>query len=135
MRCPFNGTTKNAMDPLELVSFDLWGPSHIQSVGGKVYFMPVFDSGTSYKYGTYLMDKSDVSIISAFNSFRIIGEATTGQKICRLRTDHAYNSIAWTAYCEKYGIIHKLTVPYSSVQNGLAKHTICTTMDDVCTLL
>jgi hypothetical protein len=39
--------------------------------------MPIFDLGTSYKDGTYLADKSDVSTISAFNSFRIKGEATT----------------------------------------------------------
>src|SRR5258705_546009 len=37
-----------------LVSFDLWGPSWVQSAGGKIYFMLIVDGGTSYKYGAYL---------------------------------------------------------------------------------
>src|SRR6266508_5781639 len=34
-RQPFDGESEKVLDPLELVSFDLWGPSHVQSVGGK----------------------------------------------------------------------------------------------------
>ncbi len=42
---------------------------------------------------------------------------------------------AWREYCQKYGIIHEFTAPYSSAQNGLAERAIRTTMDDVRTLL
>ena len=48
-RWPFDGKTETDLDPLELVSFDLWGPSQVQSTGGKVYFMAIVDGGTSYK--------------------------------------------------------------------------------------
>lgn len=53
----------------------------------------------------------------------------------RLRTDRVYDSSAWSDYCQKHGIVHEFTAPYSSAQNGLAEHAIRTTMDDVRTLL
>jgi hypothetical protein len=34
-RRPFDGETEKDLAPLELVAFDLWGPSRVQSVGGK----------------------------------------------------------------------------------------------------
>ncbi len=42
----FNGESDKALDLLELVSFDLWDPSRIQSGEGKLYFMPIVDAGT-----------------------------------------------------------------------------------------
>jgi hypothetical protein len=72
-RRPFDGTTEKDLDPLEVVSFDLWGPSRVPSVGGKTYFMPIVDAGTSYKHGAYLADKSDSSTISAFDIFKSQG--------------------------------------------------------------
>ena len=32
---PFDGITETELDPLELVSFNLWGPSRVQSGGGE----------------------------------------------------------------------------------------------------
>jgi len=134
-RRPFDGKTDKGLDPLELVSFDLWGPSRVQSAGGKIYFMPVVDGGSSYKYGAYLPDKSDSSTIAAFDTFRIEAESLSGHKVCRIRMDRAYDTSAWKDYCQRHGIIHEFTAPYSSAQNGLAEQVIRMTMDDVRTLL
>ena len=134
-RRPFDGVSERDVDPLSLVSFDLWGPSRVQSSGGKIYFMPILDAGTSYKYGAYLSDKSDLSTIAAFDNFRIEAESLTGRKIRRLRTDCAFESAAWDDYCKRHSIVHEFTAPYSSAQNGLAERAIRTTMDDVRTLL
>jgi hypothetical protein len=35
-RRPFDGETEKGLKPLDLVAFDLWGPSRVQSAGGKV---------------------------------------------------------------------------------------------------
>ncbi len=134
-RRPFDSETEKDLAPLELVSFDLWGPSRTQSAGGKTYFMSVIDAGTSYKHGGYLSDKSDLSTIAAFDDFRAKAESLTGRKIRRLRTDRAYDSAAWGDYCRTHSILHEFTAPYSSAQNGLAERAIRTTMDDVRTLL
>ena len=134
-RRPYDGKTEKDLDPLELVSFDLWGPSRVQSAGGKIYFMPVVDGGSSYKYGAYLSDKSDSSTITAFDAFRAEAESLSGFKVRRIRTDRAYDTSAWKDYCQRHGIIHEFTAPYSSAQNGLAERAIRTTMEDVRTLL
>ena len=134
-RRPFDGETEKDLEPLDLVAFDLWGPSRVQSAGGKVYLMIVVDGGTSYKYGVYLADKFDATTISAFDNFRTKAETLTGRKIRRLRTDRAFESAAWEEYCRTHGITHEFTAPYSSAQNGLAERAIRTTIDDVRTLL
>jgi hypothetical protein len=83
-RRPFDGETEKNLAPLDLVAFDLWGPSRIQSVGGKSYLMIIVDGGTSYKYGAYTSDKSDPTTLTAFNIFRVKAETATGRKIRRL---------------------------------------------------
>ena len=134
-RRPFDGSTEKDIGLLDLVSFDLWGPSRTQSAGGKTYLMLVIDAGTSFKYGTYLSDKSDATVLSSFEVFRAKAETLTGKKIRRLRTDRAFESSAWREYCQQHGITHEFTAPYSSAQNGLAERVIRTTIDDVRTLL
>jgi hypothetical protein len=134
-RRPFDGETVKDLKPLDLVAFDLWGPSRVKSAGGKTYLMIIVDGGTSYKYGVYLSNKSNTTTISAFDGFRIKAETLTGRKIRRMRTDRAFESVAWEDYCKSHGIIHEFTAPYSSAQNGLAERAIRTTIDDVRTLL
>ena len=80
-RRPFDDSTDKDLGLLDLVAFDLWGPSRIQLVGGKIYLMIIIDAGTSFKYGTYLSDKSDASILLSFEIFRAKAETLTGRKI------------------------------------------------------
>src|ERR1700678_2063061 len=81
---PFDGETDKGLDPLDLVSFDHWGPSRVQSAGGKLYLMIIVDAGTSTKYGAYLQDKSDTSTLSSIDNFHTMAEALTGRRIRRL---------------------------------------------------
>ena len=134
-RRPFDGVTEKNLAPLDLVAFDLWGPSRTKSAGGKIYLMIIVDAGTSYKYGAYLSDKSDPTTLATFEVFRVKAENITGRKIRCLRTDRAYESLAWTEFCQRHGITHEFTAPYSSAQNGLAERAIRMTIDDVRTLL
>ena len=97
--------------------------------------MIVVDAGTSYKYGAYLSDKSDLTTIMAFEAFCVTAETTTGKKVHRIRTEWAYKSSAWGEYCQRLGITHEFTTPYSSAQNSLAERAIRTTIDNVHTLL
>jgi hypothetical protein len=79
--CLFDGETEKNLDPLDLMSFDLWGPSRTQSAGEK---MIIVDAGTSHKHGAYLADKSDSSTLEAFDIFCSQAETTTGRKIRQL---------------------------------------------------
>ena len=97
--------------------------------------MIIVDSGSSYKHGTYMSDKSDPTTIAALDAFCTKAETTTGRKIRWLRTDWVFDTISWGKYCQQHGIMHEFTVPYLSAQNGLSEQVIRTTIDDVCTLL
>jgi hypothetical protein len=81
MHCPFDGETEKNLKPLGLVAFDLWGPSRVQSAGGKVYLMIIVNGEMSCKYGLYLPDKFDPTTISAFDTFRIKAETVARRKI------------------------------------------------------
>ncbi len=56
-------------------------------------------------------------------------------KVHCIHTNRAYDTSTWRDYCQCHGIIHELTTPYSSAQNGLAERAICTTIDNIRTLL
>lgn len=131
----FDGETKKDLEVLELVAFNLWGPSCTQLAGGKIYMMMIVDARTSFKSGSYLPDKSDATTIPTFDNFCTMVETTTGKKVHRLQSDGAYDSAVWRVYCQCLGITHKLTASYSSVQNRLAERATRTTIDDFCTLL
>lgn len=82
---PFDGETEKSLPPLDLISFDLWGPSCVQSIGGKLYLMIIVDGGTSFKFGAYLSDKLDTTTLAVFDVFCTKAENLTGRKIHRLR--------------------------------------------------
>ena len=97
--------------------------------------MIIIDAGISYEYGAYLANKLDETTISTFKDFCVKAETSTEKKICRLRTDCAFESAAWEEYCQCNGITHEFTAPYSSAQNGLAEHAIRTTINESIILL
>ena len=130
-RCLFDGKTEKDLKPLDLIAFDLWEPSCVQSAGGKSYMMIIVNGGMSYKHRVYLEDKSYATTISAFNTFCIKADTVTGRKVHKLQTNWGFESAGWEEYCQTHRIIHEFTAPYSSAQNGLAECAIRTTMDDV----
>ena len=80
-RRPFDGESEKPSNPLDLVSFDLWGPSCTKSSGRKIYLMIIVDAGTSYKYGAYLADKVDATTLAAFEVFQAQAKTLTDSKI------------------------------------------------------
>src|SRR6202522_606806 len=97
-RRPFDGETEKDIFPLDLVVFDLWGPSRVQSISGKLYLMIIVDTGTSFKHGAYLPDKLDSTTLAMFEVFRAKSEALTGHKTHCLQTDGAFDTAAWKEY-------------------------------------
>ena len=97
--------------------------------------MIIVDAGSSYKYRSFLANKSDATIMEAFDIFQKGAETLTGMKIHQIHSDGAFNSGAWINFYQKHGILHESSAPYSSAQNGLAERAIRTTIEDVRTLL
>ncbi len=97
--------------------------------------MILVDSGTGYKGGEFLADKSDDTTVAAFDKWRKLAETQTGKKVKRVKADRAFAGTKWVDYCAEHGIILELTAPHSSAQNGLAERAIRTTMEDTRALL
>lgn len=132
---PFNEPTDPNVEPLKLVAMDLWGPSRTASVSRKTYMMIFVDSGTSFKDGEFLVDKSDETMVAAFDRFREMAETQMGKKVKHVRANRAFAGLKWADYCTENGILLELTASHSSVQNGLAEQAIHMTMEDTRALL
>ena len=57
MRQPFDEKVTPEKEVLERVPLDLWGPSQVQTVGGKTYLLTITDGGTLHREVFFLTDK------------------------------------------------------------------------------
>lgn len=73
-------------EKLELVHFDVWGPTTLSSIGGKHYFMTFIDDHSRKVWVYFLKHKSEV--FNAFKRWKAMVENETGLKVKKLRTDN-----------------------------------------------
>lgn len=106
---------------IELVHTNLCGPISQPSFGGSNYFMPFIDDKSRMTFTYYLRHKSQA--VDMFKQFVLTSERQTGLKLKQIRTDGAgeLTSAAFQEFCAQQGIVHQVTVPYSSEMNGVAE--------------
>ncbi|GLB39961.1 putative reverse transcriptase (RNA-dependent DNA polymerase) [Lyophyllum shimeji] len=115
----------------ERVCFDLWGPARVQTTGGKVYMMLAVDQGGGGVEGYFLSNKEMETTVEVLEAYHVKSERQTGQKLLYIRTDEGpeFVNSKWKAYCQKFGIIHETTAPYSSSANGVVERANRTVLD------
>jgi transposase InsO family protein len=113
---------------LEHIHVDLNGPQPVQSRSGRQYSMNIIDDHSSYIWSTPLRLKSEaVSILQAWQ--RTV-ENQTNEQLKILVTDNGeLVSDEITTWCSSHGIVHQMTAPYTSLQNGHAEHLHRTVMN------
>lgn len=129
-RKPFPKTAlKRATRTLELLHSDICGPMSTESLGNNLYFVLFIDDYTRMTWVYFLKQKSEV--FSVFKRFKQMIEVQSGLKIKVLRTDNGgeYTSNEFKAFCDEFGIVHQLTIPYSPQQNGVAERKNRTVME------
>lgn len=129
-RKPFPKTAlKRATRTLELLHSDICGPMSTKSLGNNLYFVLFIDDYTRMTWVYFLKQKSEV--FSVFKRFKQMIEVQSGLKIKVLRTDNGgeYTSNEFKAFCDEFGIVHQLTIPYSPQQNGVAERKNRTVME------
>jgi Reverse transcriptase (RNA-dependent DNA polymerase)/gag-polypeptide of LTR copia-type/Integrase core domain/GAG-pre-integrase domain/Domain of unknown function (DUF4219)/Zinc knuckle len=106
---------------LELIHSDLVGPMRTTSLGGSKYFLLFTDDFSRRSWVYFLENKSDT--FNRFKKFKALMETQTGKKIKVLRSDNGgeYVSKEFNDFCDKEGVHHELTVPYTPQQNGVAE--------------
>jgi transposase InsO family protein len=106
---------------LDLVYSDVCGPFEVESLGDNRYFLTFIDDA-SRKVWVYFLRTKD-QIFNYFQEFHVMVERETDKKLKCLRSD----KYLFKAYCAKYGIRHKKTIPGTPQHNGVAErmnHTI-----------
>ena len=110
-----------AVDALELVHGDLYGPITPATNGGRRYFLLLVDDCSRYMWLQLLMSKDEVA--TTIKKFKALVEAESGKKLRVLRTDHdgEFTSVEFAAYCVEQGVVGQHTTLHSPQQNGVVE--------------
>ena len=120
---------------LQCVHSDVCGPMPTESIGGRKYFVTFIDDYSRCCTVYFMRHKSEV--LDKFKEFEAATTTDSGQKVCTLRSDNGgeYVSQELETYLKSKGIRHKLTVPYSPQQNGVAERMNRTLMESARSML
>lgn len=116
---PFSTFKIIAKKPLELVYFDLWGPSPIVSIEGYRYYVIFVDAYTRYTWLYQLKRQSNA--LSTFVTFHKFAELQYQSKLKTLQFDNGGEFQAFLPYFRDHGIQPHLTCLHTHQQIGVAK--------------
>ncbi|KAG8490330.1 hypothetical protein CXB51_015871 [Gossypium anomalum] len=105
-------------NPFELVTSDVWGPSHVLS-SGYSYYVSFVDIYSRYTWLYFIKTKSEVP--RCFSHFYKMIQVQFGQSIKMLQTDGGGEFRALSAKLARLGVQHRVTCPYTSEQNGVVE--------------
>ena len=91
--------------PLQLIHFDLWGPSLLQSSSGYYYYIHFVDAYSRFTWMYLLRYKSDA--FQAFLNFKTQVELQLGFKVKAIQTDWGREYRAFTNFLTSNDILHR----------------------------
>nr|GEW41754.1 retrotransposon protein, putative, Ty1-copia subclass [Tanacetum cinerariifolium] len=105
-------------------SLDLWGPSQVESLGGKRYFLSIVDDYSRRVWVYLLWFKHGA--FENFKEWKQLVENSTGRTVKKLRTDNGleFCNREFKQLCIESGIARHLTVAGTLQQSGLNNHTL-----------
>ncbi|GJZ22327.1 retrovirus-related pol polyprotein from transposon TNT 1-94 [Tanacetum coccineum] len=109
-------TTQGVVD---YIHSDLWGPSQVESLGGKRYFLSIIDDYSRRVWVYILRFKHEA--FGKFKEWKQLVENQTGRTVKKLRTDNGleFCNREFEQLCIESGIARHLTVAGTPQQNGL----------------
>src|SRR5882724_9737193 len=126
---------KRADSPGAEVHTDVWGPSPVKSLGGKLYYISFTDDKTRYTRVYLLALKSEA--FKAYLSFEAWLKTQHGTKIKQLHSDRSgeYLSNEFDAHLATHGIERRLTIHDTPQENGVAERLNHTLLEKVHAML
>lgn len=109
----------NSTNVLDLIFCDVWGPAPIKSFNGDSYFLLCVDHFTRYMWIFPLKHKSDVC--ATFKNFHAMVERQFNTKLKSIQTDWGGEFRPLSPFLASLGIIHRLSCPHTSEQNGFVE--------------
>lgn len=102
--------------PFKLVFTNLWGLTHYPYLGGYFYYITFVDVCIKFTWIYFLSSKSEA--FQTFTHFQTLITTQFNAKLKSLQTEWGGEYRAFTKYLSDHGIIHRITCPYASHQNG-----------------
>ena len=134
-RSSFPGSSKRSDRRLRIVHSDLAGPMQTRSIQGSSYIATFIDDYSRHGVVYYLKTKDQCA--AAFKKFLAWAENQTSDRLLALHSDRGgeYLSGAIRSILDQKGIEHKLTMPHTPQQNGVAERWNRTILDKARALL
>ncbi|CAN1279836.1 Retrovirus-related Pol polyprotein from transposon TNT 1-94 [Linum perenne] len=107
--------------PLDLLHMDLFGPTNIQSLGGKLYEFVVVDDFSRFTWVFFLAKKDE-----CFQKFTEFAHQITNSLDLQIRTIRSDNGGEFTSscfenFCSSFGIKHFFSASRTPQQNGVVE--------------
>jgi transposase InsO family protein len=134
-RLPLPNASTSQYSKMELLVMDLTGPLPVPTWDGKLYALVIVDAKCRYPVGRLLKNKDEVGAM--VRDVVSMLERQSGLKAKRFRSDNGtefVNSVM-NEFCQRNGIIHETTVPYTPEQNGIAERAIAVLFEMIRSML
>ncbi|CAN1336948.1 Retrovirus-related Pol polyprotein from transposon TNT 1-94 [Linum perenne] len=107
--------------PLELIHLDLFGPSNVQSLGGKSYAFVLVDDFSRFTW-VYFLGKKDETF-DCFKKFVLQETISSNLPVRTIRSDNGgeFTSSIFSQFCADQGIRHTFSAPRTPQQNGVVE--------------
>ncbi|KAD6795087.1 hypothetical protein E3N88_05983 [Mikania micrantha] len=120
-RLPFDNKMTRALNPLDLIHCDLWGPAPVKSVDNFVYYVVFIDDFSRFSWLYPLHTKSE--FFDALSIFVTFVQTQFSRKIKVFQSDGGTEFVNHRVrkLFEQNGTLHRLSCPYTPQQNGRAE--------------
>nr|GEU78596.1 hypothetical protein [Tanacetum cinerariifolium] len=124
-----------AQGAIDYAHSDLWGPSQVESLGGKRYFLSIVDD-YSRRVWVYIL-RFKYEAFRKFKEWKQLVDNQIGRTVKKLRTNNGLKFCNWKfeQLCIESEIARHLTIVGTPQQNGIAEHMNRTLMNKVRCLL
>ncbi|CAI7854499.1 unnamed protein product [Closterium sp. NIES-54] len=133
-RHTFPDPGSDADDALAIVHVDLCGPFRVAAKDGSLYFLLLKERKTRYVWVRPVAKNSDA--LQEFVQWLAVTERQTKKSVLMLRSLRAGEFLGkqFTNFVNGKGVVHNLTCPYTSQQNGMAECEMRTVVESVRTM-
>lgn len=117
-KLPFPNSTTKYKTPFELIVSDMWGPAII-ACGNSWYYVAFVDIFSRFTWIYLIQQKSQT--IECFVKFQQMIKVQFGKDIKQVQTDSGGEYRPFTVLLAKQGVLHRVTCPHTSEQNGIVE--------------
>lgn len=112
----FSLSTNNAVEVLDLINCDLWGPYNTASTCDVFYFLTILDDYARFLWIYLLVEKWEVA--NTLKNFVNMVQTQFGKTIGSVRSGNGTEFICLKEYFDEKGILHQTSVAGTPQHNG-----------------